>query len=101
MVIHVNAENFDKEVLQSKIPVLVDFSAVWCGPCQSMGPTMDKLSKEIAPQGAVCLLDIDDSPELAMQYKIVSVPTFLMFYNGEVVETHVGTASKEELMQMF
>lgn len=101
MVVQVNTDNFEKEVLHSSVPVLVDFFAQWCGPCKMMGPLVDKLSTEIDPQGKVCKLDIDESMELAMRYKVVSVPTFLLFHNGEVVGTHVGTCSQEELMQMF
>ncbi len=101
MVVHVNADNFEKEVLQSNVPVLVDFFAQWCGPCKSMGPVVDRLSNEITPQGKVCKLDIDEDSELAMQYKVASVPTFMLFHNGQPIATHVGTCSQDELMQMF
>lgn len=101
MTIHVNADNFEQEVLKSEVPVLVDFFAQWCGPCKMMGPIVDTLSEEIAPKGKVCKLDIDESMNLAVQYKVASVPTFMLFHNGQAVDSRIGTASKEELLQMF
>lgn len=101
MVTHVNNENFEQEVIQSDKPVLVDFFAQWCGPCKMMAPLVDKLSEQISPQGKVCKLDIDDSIELAQKYRVASVPTFILFHNGQAVETRIGTASIDELMQMF
>lgn len=101
MVITVDANNFEEEVLQSNVPVLVDFYAQWCGPCKAMGPIVDKVSSQIAPQGKVCKLDISESADIAMQYKVANVPTFMLFHNGQAVETHVGTCSQEDLMQMF
>ena len=101
MVVHVNAQNFEKEVLQSDVPVLVDFFAEWCGPCKVMGPVVDKLSEEIEPDGKVCKLDIDKDTDLAQKYDVSSVPTFMMFHNGEAVDTRIGTSSQEELMRMF
>lgn len=101
MTVQVNTDNFEDEVLKSKVPVLVDFYAKWCGPCKMMGPVVDKVSDAILPQGKVCKLDIDESIDIAMRYKVVSVPTFILFYNGQAVETRVGTSSQDELMQMF
>ncbi len=101
MVTNVNNNNFEQEVIQSDKPVLVDFFAKWCGPCKAMSPLVDKLSEQIAPQGKVCKLDIDESTELAQKYQVASVPTFILFHNGQAVETRIGTASVDELMQMF
>lgn len=101
MVIHVNADNFEQEVLQSDVPVLVDFFATWCGPCKVMSPVLDAISEEIAPQGRVCKLDIDESMEIAQKYRVASVPTFMLFHNGQAVDSRIGTCPKEELLQMF
>lgn len=101
MVTHVNADNFEKEVLQSDVPVLVDFFATWCGPCKIMSPVVDQIADEITPQGKVCKLDIDEAITIAQKYRVASVPTFMMFQNGQAVSSHVGTCTKEDLMQLF
>ena len=101
MVIPVNTGNFEQEVLQSDVPVLVDFFATWCGPCKVMSPVVEALSEEIAPQGKVCKLDIDDSIAIAQKYRVASVPTFMMFHHGQAIDHRIGTCEKNELLQMF
>lgn len=86
-------QNFEAEVLQSDVPVLVDFYADWCGPCKMMGPVVEKLAGEMAGQAKVGKLNVDDEGALAQQYRVVSIPTFLIFKNGEVVDTMVGAMS--------
>ena len=95
-VINLTTENFEEEVLNAKEPVLVDFWATWCGPCQTMGPLVEEIAEERADI-KVCKLDVDQEPELARQYRVMSIPTFLVFKDGEVVKRDMGVMSKDEL----
>ena len=95
-VINLTTENFEEEVLNAKKPVLVDFWATWCGPCQTMGPLVEEIAEERADI-KVCKLDVDQEPELARQYRVMSIPTFLVFKEGEVVKRDMGVMSKEEV----
>lgn len=93
-------DNFAQEVLHSEKPVLVDFWASWCGPCMALAPTVDEVAEE---QTAVAVgkVNVDDEPELARQYRIMSIPTLMLFKNGEPVRREVGGKSKGELLQMM
>ncbi len=95
--IHVKSEDFKEVVLNADKPVLVDFWAKWCGPCQTMGPIVEELAEEL-PDIKVCKLDIDDAMETARQYRVMSIPTFVLFKDGEVVSRTVGEQTKAELM---
>lgn len=99
MLLHLKSNEFDKEVLQSNQPVLVDFSATWCGPCQMMGPVMEKLATEFEGKAKVAKVDIDECSDLAMQYHIMSVPSMLFFKNGEIKEQVVGAVPAEHLSE--
>ena len=99
-VIKVNEENFEEEVLQSEKPVLVDFFAEWCGPCKMLSPVVDSIAEEM-PQIKVCKIDIDDSIELAQQYRVMSVPTLLIFQNGKVIDQSVGVIPRERILEML
>lgn len=92
------SENFETEVLQSKLPVLVDFYADWCGPCKMMGPIVAELAKELDGRVKVGKLNVDDTPDIAARYKVMSIPTFLIVKDGEVKATITGAVSKSELI---
>ena len=90
-------DNFEKEVLQSELPVLVDFYADWCGPCKMMAPIVEGLAQGYDGKVKVGKLNIDDEMEIAQQYRVMSIPTFILFKDGKAVETSVGAMSKDEL----
>ncbi len=89
--------NFDESVLKSKLPVLVDFWAEWCGPCRMIAPTVEALAEDYAGRVTVGKLNVDDNPNTAMQFGIRSIPTLLLFKDGAVVESIVGLADKTRL----
>ncbi len=93
--------NFDQEVLQSDVPVLVDFWAEWCGPCRVMGPTIDAIAEEYAGKLKVGKLNVDHNGNTAMRYRIRGIPTLLLFKGGEVVDQRVGAISKAEVIEMI
>ncbi len=93
------SENFEEEVLKSDVPVLVDMFATWCGPCKMMAPIVAQLAEEYKGSVKVGKLDIDQNVDIVAQYKIMSVPTFLVIKDGEVVKKLIGAVSKEELVE--
>ncbi len=95
------SENFTEEVLKSKKPVLVDFYAVWCGPCSMMAPVIDEIAEEMADKVVVGKVNVDESKEIAMNYGIRNIPTFLFFKNGEVAEKIVGAVDKSEITDVI
>ncbi|MEC7526224.1 MAG: thioredoxin [Myxococcota bacterium] len=98
-VVSVNDLNFEDEVVKSDQPVLVDFTATWCGPCRQIAPLVDQLADEYSGKAKVAKLDIDESPETARRFQIRGVPTILIFKGGEVVDQQVGLAPKTILAQ--
>ncbi len=92
--------NFENEVLNSDIPVLVDFWATWCMPCKMLAPTIEELAKE-ADRYKVGKVDVDKEPELAQKYRIMSIPTVLVFKDGKVAASMVGLQSKAKLLSML
>ena len=93
------SDNFEEEVLKSDVPVLVDMFATWCGPCKMMAPVVAQLAEEYEGTVIVGKLDIDQNVDIVAQYKIMSVPTFLVIKDGEVVKKLIGAVSKEELVE--
>ena len=93
------SDNFEEEVLKSDVPVLVDMFATWCGPCKMMAPVVAQLAEEYEGTVKVGKLDIDQNVDIVAQYKIMSVPTFLVIKVGEVKEKLIGAVSKEELVE--
>lgn len=89
----VTAENFREEVLQSSIPVVVDFTATWCGPCRAMAPVLENLANEYSGRVRFAKVDIDDDPWLAKQLQITAVPTLLIFHEGRLIDRSVGMSS--------
>lgn len=89
--------NFQEEVLNAEIPVLVDFYADWCGPCKMMAPIVESLAESFEGKVKIGKLNIDDEMEIAQKYRVMSIPTFIFFKDGQVVETSMGAMSKEEL----
>ncbi len=86
----IDSKNFQSEVLESNVPVLVDFAATWCGPCQMMGPVLEQLSAEYEGKAKIVKVDIDASVDLAQKYQIMSVPNMIFFKNGEPQDAVVG-----------
>ncbi len=96
-LLHVTDDSFDNEVLQSSIPVLVDFWATWCGPCRMIAPIIEDLAKELDGKLKVCKLDVDNNQKVALQYGIRSIPSIFIFKNGEVVDNIIGAVPKAQI----
>jgi thioredoxin 1 len=97
--IEINGGNYETEVLQSEKPVLVDFGASWCGPCQKIAPIIDEMAGEFEGRAKVAKVDVDNNQELAGQYEIMSVPTLMIVKNGQVINRWVGFTQKQTLTE--
>jgi thioredoxin 1 len=100
-VIPVNDLNFDSEVLQSSVPVLIDFSATWCQPCRAIAPFVNQLAGEYEGRVKVTTVDIDESPNTAQKYRIRGVPTLVMVKDGQIVGQQVGAVPKAKIQQLM
>ena len=99
-VLHITKETFEKEVLQSEKTVLLDFFATWCGPCKMLAPILDEIAEE-REDIKVCKVDVDQEPELAAQYQVVSIPTLFVIEKGEVVNQALGAKPKAKILEML
>ncbi len=96
---HLTSENFDQEVLKSQLPVLVDFWADWCGPCRMVAPAVSAIAKEYQGKLTVGKLNVDEASDIAGKYDVMSIPTFIIFKDGNVVDKFVGSLPKQALAE--
>jgi thioredoxin 1 len=99
-VIHLTEANFEQEVLKSDIPVLVDFWAPWCGPCKMLSPIVDEISEEINDV-KIGKVNTDEADTIALKYRVMSIPTLMLFKNGEAVATSIGAKPKSEVLDFI
>lgn len=97
----INQNDFDREVLKSELPVLVDFFATWCGPCKMLGPVLESVAQEFQGKAKIVKVDIDDSPQLAGQLGITAVPTLMVFSGGKIVQKAMGFQSQKQLAALL
>lgn len=97
----INETQFNKEVLENDLPVLVDFWAPWCGPCKALGPILDELSEEYNSKVKFVKINVDENPKISGEYRIMSIPTIKIFQNGKIVEDMVGLKSKSQLEKIL
>lgn len=98
MSIKISSDNFEKEVINSELPVLVDFWAEWCGPCRAVGPVLEELSDEYSDKFRVAKVNVDENPELASEYGIRSIPTMILFKDGKRADSVIGALPKENIV---
>ncbi len=96
--LHLTDDMFENEVIKSDVPVVIDFWATWCGPCRMIAPIIEEMANEFEGKAKICKLDVDNNQQTAMQFGIRSIPTVLIFKNGEVVESIVGAVPKQQIV---
>lgn len=101
MAKEITKENFEEVVMQAKTPVLVDFWASWCGPCKMLGPIVEQLAEELAGKVVVGKVNVDEQPDLAARFGVMSIPTVLIFENGELKNQSVGFVPKQKLLSLL
>lgn len=99
--INLTSKNYDEEVVKSQTPVLIDFWATWCGPCRAMMPVVEQIANENEGKIKVCKVNVDEEPELASKFDVMSIPTFVAIKNGKVIGTSLGVQSKEDILRLF
>ena len=101
MIVEITQDNFEAEVTQSKLPVLVDFWASWCGPCRMLSPVVDELAEQYDGKVKFGKVNVDEQPRLAMNFSVQSIPTLLLFRDGKAVNKSIGVAPKASIEQML
>ena len=96
---NLSLDNFDNEISSSNIPVLVDFWAEWCGPCKMLGPILEEISKDLKDKLQIVKVNLDENQDLAMKYSIRSIPTLLLFKDGQLIDTKIGLLPKSDLVE--
>ena len=99
-VLHITKDTFEAEVLKSEKPVLLDFFAVWCGPCKMIAPVLDEIAEE-REDIKVCKVNVDEEPELAAKYQVMSIPTLVVIKDGEIVNQSLGAKPKAQILAML
>lgn len=100
-VIELNKDNFEKEVMEAEVPVLIDFWANWCGPCRMMSPIIDKIAEEMGDKVKVCKVNVDENHELAEKYEIMTIPAFIILKNGAETGRTIGVQPKEDILKLI
>ncbi|MGE4213698.1 MAG: thioredoxin [Anaerotignaceae bacterium] len=100
-VLKITKDNFQQEVMNSNKPVLLDFWAPWCGPCKMVGPTVEQVAQEAGAVAKVGKVNVDEEPELAQSFNVMSIPTLVVMKNGKIVKNSVGVKSKQDILSMI
>ena len=100
-VIELNKDNFEKEVMEAEVPVLIDFWANWCGPCRMMSPLIDQIAEEMGDKVKVCKVNVDENHELAEKYEIMTIPAFIIVKNGAETGRTIGVQPKEDILKLI